>query len=319
VTAESGIGSAAGPGLGVLIADFNSDQLPDIYVANDGAGSFLWINQKNGTFREAGLEMGVSYSSDGKAQAGMGVAAGDVDNDGVEEILKTNLRREGANLYVRDRAGFYGDAAQRMSVFKPTFAHTGFGVGFADFDNDGWLDAFIANGAVMAMEQQRGQPYPFRQPNVLLHNRKGVFEPVEAASGPLFEQAVSRGAAFGDLDNDGGVDIVVANNNGPARLYRNRLPSRGSEQAHWLRVRLHSKNGGGRGFQAVVSLETESGEKKIRRVDPGGSYLSASDASAHFGLGSAARVKSLTVAWTDGSKTQVDVNAVDREITVKQP
>ncbi len=317
VTAESGIGSSAGPGLGVLIADFNSDNWPDIYVANDGAGSFLWMNQKNGTFLESGLEMGVSYSSDGKAQAGMGVAVGDVDNDGREEILKTNLRREGANIYSKDAAGFYGDAAVRMNVLKPTFAHTGFGVGFADFDNDGWLDAFIANGAVMAMEQQRGQPYPFRQPNVLLHNVRGVFQQVEAS--PVFEQLIGRGAAFGDLDNDGAVDIVVANNNGPARLYLNKVPAQNPGRAHWLRVRLHSRNAGLRGFQAVVTVEMDSGKKQIRRVDPGGSYLSASDASAHFGLGTERRVKSLTVVWADGSRTAHSADAVDCEVQVNQP
>ena len=318
VTAASGIGAAAGPGLGVVIGDLNSDGWPVIYVANDGAASFLWLNQQNGTFREAGLELGVAYSADGKAQAGMGVAIGDIDNDGREELFKTNLRREGANLYRRDASGAYGDASSRLNIMSATMPHTGFGVGFADFDNDGWLDAFVSNGAVMAMEAQHGEPYPYRQSNVLLRNRRGTFTPVAPGTGPLAEQTVGRGVAFGDVDNDGDIDFVVANNNGPTRLFLNTLSKRGIDRAHWLRVRLETAAAGRRGFQALMRLETSAGTQ-IRRIDPSGSYLCASDPSAHFGLGAETRVRSLSVEWADGSHSTHTVEAIDREIQIRQP
>jgi hypothetical protein len=311
VTVPSGIGSAPGPGLGVLIADFNGDGWPDIYVANDGAASHLWLNQKNGTFREAGVEFGVSYSADGKAQAGMGVALGDIDNDGQEEILKTNLHDEGANVYKKGAGGVYTDVARQINVLSATLSLTGFGVGFADFDNDGWMDGFVANGGVATMADQ--------QRTLLLHNIGGSFKEVLALDGPLAERSVGRGVAFGDIDNDGAIDFVVANNNGPARLFLNTLAQRGFDQAHWLRVRLESRDAGLRGYQAVVYLESESGIKQMRRVDPAGSYLSASDAVAHFGLGKDRRIKSLSVVWPDRSKTTHAVDAIDKEIRIRMP
>ena len=314
VTQSSGVGAAAGPGLGVLITDVNADGWPDIYVANDGAASFLWVNQKNSTFVESALEMGVAYSIDGKAQAGMGIAAGDVDNDGTEEILKTNLRREGANLYKRDASGAYRDVAGAANVFVNTFRGTGFGVGLADFDNDGWQDAFFANGGVIEMESQRGQPYPYRQPNVLLRNDRGVFAMVPANVGPLAAEEVSRGVAFGDFDNDGAVDMALAINNGRARVYRN---TRGGPPAHWLRVRAHTATGL-TAIGAMVRVETASGLKLTKRIEPSGSYLSSSDPSAHFGLGRDSRVTSLAVEWPDGSRTSHSVAGIDRELVIRR-
>jgi hypothetical protein len=318
VTSASGIGAAAGSGLGVLVADVNTDGWPDLYVANDGAASFLWLNGKNGTFREEALAMGLAYSMEGRPQAGMGVALADLDNDGVEELAKTNLRREGANIYKKS-GGLYIDAAARMGVLGPTIAHTGFGVGFADFDHDGWLDGFVANGAVLSMDDQRGRPYPYMQRNVLLQNMRGTFRSVAGTSGPFAEPLVSRGVAFGDVDNDGDVDFVVSNNNGKARLFLNNLSKRGFGNAHWLRIRLQTPSGGMRGLQAVVRLETPSGLKQMRRVDPSGSYLSASDAVAHFGLGSETRVTALVVEWADGSRSRHSVEGIDREVRILKP
>ena len=317
VTVESGIGSAAGPGLGVAVSDFNGDGWPDILVANDGAASFLWINQKNGTFRESGLEFGLAYNNAGKAQAGMGLALGDVDNDGTEEIVKTNLYREGVNLYRKVSPGLFTDAAEAFQLLSPTYLLTGFGTGLFDFDNDGWLDLFITNGAVTIMEEQRGARYPYRQSNLLLHNERGKFRPVPAPA--LAEKLVGRGAAFGDIDNDGDIDIVVSNNNGPARLYLNTLSKSGFREAHWLRVRLEGSHGDRFAFHALITLVTRSGKKQVRRIQPDGSYLSMSDPSAHFGLGAEKEVKSLTVLWPDGSRSLHSVASVDREIRIKQP
>ncbi len=204
VTLTSGIGSAFGPGLGVVCADFNLDGWTDIYVANDGAANLLWINKGNGTFEEAGLLSGAAYGTDGIARAGMGVTAGDFDNDGDDDILVTNLRREGSTLYRNDGRGFFYDATTESGLTQASFPYTGFGVEWFDYDNDGYLDLFVANGAVTILETLRGSRYPFHQRNQLFRNEGEGKKLVETSAGPAFQLSeVSRGAAFGDIDNDG--------------------------------------------------------------------------------------------------------------------
>src|SRR5947207_6983641 len=170
VTEAAGIGAALGPGLGVVCADFNGDGWPDIYVANDGAAAHLWMNQKNGTFKERGALSGAALSPDGLPQAGMGVTAADFDGDGDEDIFKTNLTNEGSNLYVNEGSGNFRDAATELGLFLPTFPYTGFGTECFDYDNDGRLDLFIANGAVNRIGSLRSTPYLFGPPNLLFHN-----------------------------------------------------------------------------------------------------------------------------------------------------
>ena len=319
VTAASGIGAAAGPGLGVLCADFNHDGWMDIYVANDGAASYLWLNQRNGTFREAALESGVAYNADGKAQAGMGVAAGDFDNDGDEDLFKSNQIREGANLYHNDGAGLFTDIGPQVGLANLTFGLTGFGAGWVDYDHDGWLDLFLANGAVAIMEDQRGKPYPYRQTNLLLHNEGGKrLKPATPDGGVSAVAEVSRGVAFGDIDNDGDVDIVVSNNNGPARLYLNNTSKADSAQAHWLHIRLQGTRSDRFGLHALVTVERPSGGKLARRLRSSGSYLSASDPSVHFGLGPDRSVRSIRVQWPDGSAESWGGTPADRIVTLKQ-
>jgi enediyne biosynthesis protein E4 len=317
VTETAGIGSSYGPALGVVCADFNNDGWTDIYVANDTAANLLWLNQGNGTFREAGLSAGVAYNADGLPRAGMGVTAEDVENDGSLTILVTNLSREGATLFRGSSKGIFDDETIQFGLAVPTFNLTGFGVQWFDYDNDGRLDLFVANGAVTIMESLRGQPYPYAQRNLLFHNeRKGrKFQEVSERACPALQMSgVGRGAAFGDIDNDGAVDVVVSNNNGPVRLLRNLTGS----QQHWLEVRLEGVKSNRFGVGARVGVLRENQEPLWRRVHTDSSYLSASDVRVHFGLGEKLELSGVTVRWPDGSKESWDNVQPDKVIVLRQ-
>ncbi len=318
VTEAAGIGAALGPGLGVVCADFNGDGWPDIYVANDGAAAHLWINQRNGIFKERGLLSGAAFNADGLPQAGMGVAAGDFENNGHEDIFKTNLTNEGSNLFVNDGRGNFHDAAAEFGLVLPTFSYTGFGTEWFDYDNDGQLDLFIANGAVNRIESLRGTPYPFGQPDQLFHNEgEGQkFREMSQAAGPAFALSeVSRGAAFGDIDNDGAVDIVVTNNNGPVRVLLNQ--NRSLNRNHWLMVQLKGNHGNRFGIGATIELQ-QRGRKLVRRAHTDSSYLSASDVRVHFGLGANANIDRLIVQWPDGEREAWDKIRADQIVAVHQ-
>jgi hypothetical protein len=320
VTDKSGINQALGPGLGVAAADLNDDGWPDLFVANDTAQNHVWINQRNGTFKEAGLEAGAAYSEDGLAKAGMGVAIGDADGDGKEDLLVVNLIREGATLYRRQGVSPQGlpmflDITRQSGLFTITFPFTGFGTGWFDFDNDGRLDLFIANGAVTLREEQRGQPEPFKEKNLLIRNLgDGKFTDVTAQAGEVFQRLeISRGAAFGDIDNDGDIDIVITNNNGPARL----LLNDSARNAGWLQVRLEGSGKVSRdAVGARVTLDRDSLPSLVRRVHTDSSYCSASDRRVHFGLDGKTEIRAIEVAWPDGSTERWDGPAANRLVTL---
>lgn len=298
VSLASGISSAFGPGLGIACSDFNGDHWPDCFVANDTAANLLWINRKNGTFAEQGLAAGAAYSEDGLVKAGMGVAAADYDADGDEDLFVVNLTREGATLFAGDGRGGFQDVSLRLGLRPATFSFTGFGTDWFDYDNDGWLDLFVANGAVTLMESLRGRPWPFHQTNLLLRNEAGKrYVDVSAQAGAAFELAeVSRGAAFGDIDNDGDTDILVTNNNGPARLLLNQA------SAPWIAVQLEGTSANRMALGAQVGLERAGMPTLWRRVHTDGSYLSASDARVLFGLGGKASADAIVVRWPGGAQ-----------------
>jgi len=305
VTRQSGIDRALGRGLGVAVFDADGDGWPDILVANDASANHLWINQRDGTFVERALQSGVAFSEEGVAKAGMGVAVGDYNNDGADDIVVLNLMREGASLFQNDGHGSFTDMSLKAGIHALTFPYTGFGAGWLDFDNDGWLDLFLANGAVTLREEQRGQPYPFLERNLLLRNAgdQGRFTDASDKAGAAFAQlGVSRGAAFGDIDNDGAVDILVAVNNGPARILRNNLPS-----GSWLAIQV---DGPGLGIGARVAVKPKGFSELWRRVHTDSSYLSASDPRVHFGLGGATQIERVTIYWPDGSQTKYSGDAV---------
>jgi hypothetical protein len=316
VTESSGIARAYGPGLGVVCADFNGDGWPDIFVANDGAANLLWINKGDGTFEESALISGAAYAEDGVARAGMGVTAEDFDNDGDEDLLVTNLRREGSTLFRNNGRGLFSDASREFGLSKATFLFTGFGVQWFDYDNDGWLDLFIANGSVTLLESLRGTPYPFHQKNQLFHNEGGrKFLETSGAAGPALQLSeVSRGAAFGDIDNDGDIDIVVSNNNGPARLLLNETESHN----HWLEVSLEGVKDNRYGIGARLGLLRKGDKPLWRRVHFDGSYCSASDRRAHFGLGRNPEIEGIEVQWPSGSREWFAGVKADTRVTLRQ-
>jgi hypothetical protein len=315
VSTAAGVTAAYGPGLGVTCSDLDGDGWIDIYVANDTAANLLWLNRKDGTFREAGLELGAAYSEDGLARAGMGVSAGDFDGDGDDDLVVVNLTREGATLYRNEGVSGFQDATAALGLRTMTFPYTGFGLEWFDYDNDGRLDLFVANGAVALMESLRGEAYPFHQRNQLIRNDGTRFVDVTAAGGAALELSeVSRGAAFGDIDNDGDIDIVVTNNNGPARLLRNEA-ARGR---NWLLVKLEGLKSNRQGIGARVGVWREGQKPLWRRAHTDSSYLSASDPRVHFGLGQSRGPVTVEVRWPDGSIERWSGVGLNRLATLRE-
>ncbi len=318
VTAASGMAREYGPALGVLSADVNSDGWVDIFVANDGAPNNLWVNQRNGAFRNTALLAGVAVSPEGLAKASMGLDAGDFDGDGDEDIFITELTGQGADLYVNDGTGVFTDLAARAGLRAPTLPMTGFGTAWFDADNDGWLDLATVNGAVThtAEALARKAQFALQQTKQLFRNRGlatpkppsgvGGFEDVTARAGAVFRIAdVGRGAAFGDVDNDGDTDIVVANANGPLRLLINSV----GQQKHWVGLRLMT--GPRDALGARVAITRPDGSVLWRRARSDGSYASANDARVLAGLDVLAGIDRVRVLWPDGSVevwTELDVN-----------
>ena len=303
VSASAGLGAAFGNGLGVVCADFDNDGWVDFYVANDGTANQLWRNRGNGTFENTALMAGAAYDADGRAEAGMGVTAADFDGDGDEDLFMTHLAQETNTLYLNNGRGEFRDETDRFGLGAVSMVYTGFGSEWFDYDNDGRLDLFIANGAVTIIESLRGSPYPFHQKNLLLRGGEGGrYEDVSAQAGPALELSeVSRGAAFGDIDNDGDIDIVVTNNNGPVRLLLNEVGS----ARPVLRVRLQASKGNREAIGARLALLREGKLPVWRRAHRDGSYLSSSDIGVFFAAGNET-VEDIGVIWPGGRQERFE-------------
>jgi enediyne biosynthesis protein E4 len=316
VTESSGIVKADGAGLGVTAGDYNADGWLDLYVANDATPNQLWINRHDGTFADEGVLSGAAFNAAGNPEGSMGIASGDVDADGDEDLFVTNIIGETFVLYENDGKGNFEDRRAKWGVARPTAAYTGFGTDWIDYDNDGWLDLFVTNGAVNIVEALRGQENPFRMKSQLFRNTgRGQFVETSAEAGPAFARAeIGRGAAFGDIDNDGDTDVVVTNNGGPGRLLLNQAPAGN----HWLQLRLEQGTGNRFGVGAWVGLERSGQPTLFRRVKADGSYLSANDLRTHFGLGASAAVDAVVVRWPDGVRERWRVIAADRVIALRR-
>jgi hypothetical protein len=315
VSARAGIGGVAAPGLGVLAGDFNGDGWPDLYVANDATPNFLWVNQGDGTFRDEAVLAGVAVSQAGAPQASMGIAAGDFDADGDEDLVVTHLTGEANALYVNDSRGWFEDRGIALGLAGPSLPYTSFGVGWIDLENDGALDLFVANGAVTILRalSEANDPYPLHQPSQVFANQGGRFVEVLPAGRPFGPSEVSRGAAFGDLDNDGDTDVLVGNNNGPARLLLS--PAEGA--GHWIGLRVLDRAGRD-ALLARVEVTTRDGPPRWRTVRTDGSYGSASDPRVLVGLGAATAVPEVRVHWPDGTVEAWRGLPADRYATLRR-
>ena len=315
VTAKSLLGGTFGPALGVSTADFNNDGWVDIYVANDGKPNLLWLNQRDGTLRESGLLNGAALTAEGKAEASMGVDAGDFDNDGDDDLFMTELPAQGSNLFVNDGKGMFDDLSARTGVTALTLGYTGFGGGWLDVDNDGWLDLIQVNGSIQEIEGQ-DRSFRYAERKLLLRNTgEGRFVDVTREAGAVFGALeVSRGMALGDVDNDGDSDVMINNLNGQPRLFVNQLGNR----HHWVCLRLTDDRATRDLLGARVEVVHKDGRSVFRRSRGDGSYASANDPRVLVGLGPSSEPPGVRVTWPDGRSDRWNTVAVDQCTTLRQ-
>ena len=301
-----------GNGLGAVSGDFDGDGDSDIYVANDMTPNFLYSNQ-GGRFDEVGLLTGTALSADGKAQAGMGVDAGDFDNDGDLDLFVTNYQLEHNALY-RNDGSYYAEVSFAAGLGKVSLNYLGFGTGFLDYDNDGWLDLFVANGHVHDNIEEYDALVTYRQTPQLLRNLGGRFGDVSAALGQAFATPYAgRGAAFADYDADGDTDIALLDAGRGAVILRNE----GGNAAHWLDVELEGRTN--RDAVGAKLWVGEAGARQFREIHGGVGYLSSSPYRAHFGLGGLADPGPLRVRWPSGVEQVIAEPPLDGTVRLVEP
>jgi tetratricopeptide (TPR) repeat protein len=307
------IGASKGKGLGVAFDDFNGDGLLDIYVANDSYPQFLFKNNGNGTFTEVGAPAGVAYNEDGHTFSGMGAAFADIDNDGVPDIIATALPYEYFAFFRGRRGGTFDYASVTSRLAQLTRPLGGWGVHVFDFDNDGQKEIFLANSHVMDNIEVTQAHLRYAQSPLLLRYSGGKFTDISATSGTVLGQCwVARGAAFGDLDNDGDIDIVVSDYQSPAHLLRNQ----GGNRNHWIAFDLRGTKSNRDAIGAKLELTTGNGLVKYATVSTAGSYLSANDKRVFFGLGTETSIKEVRIRWPSGLTQTVQRPPADQFIHV---
>lgn len=317
VTIDAGVAAAYGPGLGIATADVDDDGWVDIFVANDQQENQLWMNQGDGTFADRALMTGLALGGAGEAKADMGVDFGDYDNDGDEDLFVTELTGQGSTLYVNDGTGYFEDGAAKAGIRFPSLPFTGFGAAWFDLDNDGWLDVLAVNGPVLlGREPTADDPLPLDQPNQLFRNLGNrQFEEVTDRAGAVLELSeVSRGAGFGDLDNDGDTDVLVTNASGPPRLLINQIGIRN----HWLGLRLVSTDPPRDMVGARVAIVRSSSQTMWRRSRADGSYASSNDPRVLVGLGASTEAPTVRVTWPSGVTEEWRDVQVDRYTTLTE-
>jgi hypothetical protein len=314
VSKEAGIADGNGKGLGVAFADYDDDGFTDVYVANDSVQSFLYRNLKGRGFEEVGLLAGVGFTDDGKTFAGMGVDFADYDNDGRPDLIVTDLSNERYRVYRQNEDHSFRDATHVTGVGGITLPYSGWGTRFVDYDNDGWKDLFVAQGHVMDTIEKTAPNLRYKQPPLLLRNESGRFTRV--TPGPAFElDRAGRGAAFGDLDDDGDLDIVFGTVGEPAVVLRND----GAQGRHWLRIVATGTRSNRDGIGCRVKVVGASGLTQHFTITTAAGYLSASDKRLLVGLGDDAAARLVEVRWPSGAVQTFDDVAAGRTLAAVEP
>jgi len=314
VSTRSGIAAAPGKGLGIAFADYDQDGFMDVYVANDSVQEFLFHNGGNGTFAETALLAGVGFNEDGKTFAGMGVDFADYDNDGRPDVVVTDLSNERYRLFHQGADGSFQDVTHASGLGAASLAFAGWSTRFLDYDNDGWKDLFVAQGHVMDTIEKTSPNLSYRQPPLLLRGEGGRF--LRVAPGEAFQKPwAGRGAATGDLDDDGDVDVVMSSVGERALVLRNE----GGNRGNWLGIRTVGTRSNRDGIGCRVKVVTPSGLTQYFTVTTAAGYLSASDRRVLVGLGAETTARLVEIRWPSGAVQKMEDVASGQTVVATEP
>jgi len=318
-TIRSGIAALAGPGLGVACVDLTGDGSTDIVVANDNRANRLWVNQRDGTFQDEALVRSLAFDRMGETEGNMGIAVADIDNDQRLDVVLTHLTSQTLGVWKQDATGLFRDLRVPTGLTHAKWRGTGWGVTLTDFDHDGWVDLAVVNGAVVRSKgTRRSDDAPFAayaERNQVFQNLKdGILQDISDSQVAFCGQVNNaRGMAWGDLNGDGAIDLVVSQIDGPVRLFYNQIQDRGNWLMIWAVDPRYQRDAIG----ALVVVQA-NGTRYMRQIDPAGSYASSNAPLAHFGLGAAKSVDVIEIRWPDGLHEQFRLKAMNQRITLRR-